>query len=99
MTESGGGRMWTIEDGVRIKIAERLYLSFQRTRRVDPSEVAVAPKSYGVAPVSALADAGEDWLVVPVPEEEGVWLGLSAVDDDVPSAVRIIVREPVEIDA
>jgi hypothetical protein len=98
MSDSGR-RRWMIDDGVRIKIDDRLYVSFQRTRRLDSGEAPVAPSSYGVAPVAVWGEGDEQRLVVPVREDEAVWLGLSACDDHVPSAVRVIIREPTGIDA
>jgi hypothetical protein len=99
MSQRSRRRTWVLDNGLRIKIADRLYVSFQRTRRLDPSEPPIAPPSYGVAPVAVLDDGGEQRLIVPLREDEAVWLGLSACDDHVPSAVRVIVREPAEIDA
>jgi hypothetical protein len=46
-----------------------------------------------------LDDGDKQRLIVPLGDDEAVWLGLSACDDQVPSAVRVIVREPAGIDA
>jgi hypothetical protein len=86
---------WTIEDGVRLRIADCVYVSFERTRRQDANPT----RSYGAAPIATDGQEPHSSLLVPSRDDEGFWLGLTAVDDDRPCAVRVIVREPAEVDA
>ena len=97
-TPSARGR-WSIEDGVRVKIDGAFYLTFQRSRRLEAHDASVAPPSYGVAPVTQAGEPDGADILIPVLDDEAVWLGLSAVEDTSPCAVRVIVREPVVIDA
>jgi hypothetical protein len=90
---------WALDEGVRVRIGECVYVSFERTRRLDPGDPPLAPPSYGAAPIAPGDGAHGADLIVPVRDDEAIWLGLSAVDEEIPCAVRVIVREPVEVDA
>jgi hypothetical protein len=90
---------WAIDSGVRVAIGGRVYVSFERTRRLAADDTPRAPSSYGAAPIAAW-DSGHDAdLIVPVREDEAVWLGLSSAQEEMPCAVRVIVREPIAVDA
>jgi hypothetical protein len=90
---------WAIDRDARIKIAERVYVSFERTRRLAAGDGPRPPSSYGTAPLAAWDSSHGADLMVAVREDEAIWLGLSAVREDSPCAVRVIVREPREVDA
>lgn len=89
---------WSIDEGLRIKLGEGVYVSFERTRRHGPRDAPRAPSSYGTAPIAAWGGGHGADLIVPVRADEAIWLGLSAVQEDIPCAVRVIVHEPIEVD-
>jgi hypothetical protein len=91
--------IFAIDEGVRVKIGEHVYVSFERTRRLGAGDAPHAPSSYGAAPIAPWDDGHNADLMVPVREDEAIWLGLSAVQKAIPCAVRVIVREPIEVDA
>ena len=99
MTERLRPPAWTIEDDLRIKIANRLYVSFQRFRRLGSSDPSTVPTSYGVAPICEIDGSGGLRAIAPLPEDEAMWIGLSPIEGDLPSAVRVVIRQPDEIDA
>ena len=90
---------WTLEDGVRVTLDRVLHLTFQRTRRLKPGDGNAAAPSYGVAPLAGATAGSRADILIPVREEEAIWVGLSAVSDASPFAVRVVVREPTLADA
>jgi hypothetical protein len=91
--------LFAIDEGVRVKIGEHVYISFERTRRLGPGDAPRAPSSYGATPIAPWDGGHNADLIVPVRDDEAIWLGLSAVQNEIPCAVRVIVREPIEVDA
>jgi hypothetical protein len=93
-------------------LADALMLSFQRTRQPAPyktdagpairitssSAGSAPPQSYGALPVAAdpRAPAG---VIVPLGGDDALWLGLLAVDELRPVAVRAAALTPARIDA
>jgi hypothetical protein len=77
--------------GIRYEfpVAGSLSLSFQRYPRPGSGIVAELPRSWGALPVAG-PDPGE--LLVPVPEEEGVWVGLLRPAGGPACAVRVLAE-------
>jgi hypothetical protein len=89
-------RRWAIRAG-SIELDGRLSLSFQIAERA--GAIGRRPRTLGVAPI-ALAPPGWDTdIVVPVGPEEAVWLGMEAVADDAPVAIRLEMITAASIDA
>jgi hypothetical protein len=70
-------------------VADSLSMSFQRYPCPESAVVQDLPRSWGALPV---APAGPRGLVVPVPEGEGVWVGLSRPRDAPAWAVRVLAH-------
>jgi hypothetical protein len=70
-------------------LADSLSLSFQRYPRPGSGIVAELPRSWGALPVAS-PDPGE--LLVPVPEGEGVWVGLLRPAGGPAWAVRVLAH-------
>lgn len=70
-------------------------ITFQRAPQVPNDAPPVRLRSYGVLPVALVS---EDTALVPVGNEEGVWLGFEG-QAKLPCAVRIIIRSTALEDA
>ncbi|HEX2222445.1 MAG TPA: hypothetical protein VHK06_07950 [Candidatus Limnocylindria bacterium] len=75
----------------------RLYVSFQRTAQAERSET--QPASYGASPVAAAPPHLAADVLVPVHEDEALWLGLEPVEAGAPVALRVEVTAPEQLDA
>lgn len=72
-----------------------LRISFQRSVKLKPDDSPRRLPGHGALPVIAYASGA---IVVPVRDEESVWLGFET-DDDEPVALRVLVSETGNIDA
>lgn len=71
-----------------------VLISFQLTRQLEAHEPSASSTSYGALPMARAASS----VIVPIGDDEAFWLGLETVDEDEPSAVRVIIENPT-IDA
>lgn len=77
-----------------------VLVSFQRTRQLEDHEPSVSSSSYGVLPIARAASSDDTApsVIVPIGDDEAFWLGLETVDEDEPSAVRVVIETPTRID-
>jgi hypothetical protein len=87
-------RAWVIKLG-HLRLGPFLCVSFQRYPRPATEVLHAPPASWGALPV-ALAVDGE--LIVPLADDEAVWLGLSTVRPEVVVAFRVAAVQETLID-
>lgn len=71
-----------------------LRITFQRSVKLKETESPRRLQSYGSLPVALVSDS---LSLVPLREDEGVWLGLHSVRE--PAALRVLIDGPVIADA
>jgi hypothetical protein len=89
-----GTNDWSINDR-RLRLGPHLFISFQRSGRLtEPSSD--PPRSHGAAPLWEMDGATKRALdadvLVPVGEDEALWIGFEPADDRVAMAVRVGVE-------
>jgi hypothetical protein len=85
---------WIIEPGW-LRLGPFLRVSFQRYPRPASGILDAPPSTWGALPIGARK--GE--LVVPLADDEALWLGLSVVRPEVVVAFRVAAAAEAELDA